>query len=707
MTVRLALVCTILSMTLSAQQPMLTYPRAKKVDQVDDFFGTKIADPYRWLEDADAPDTRAWIEAQNALTFAFLEKIPERAAIQKRLTALWNYERYGAPSREGAWYVFTQERRPPEPGRRLQDEVASTRPPEVLIDPNTLSPDGTVALGEMSFSEDGRHMAYSLAAVRLRLAGVARARRGDWQGPAGPDQVVEVQRRGVAEGRLRLLLRAATTRRRTVPPCRPSTRTRRCTSTRSAPPGPGRAGLRASRQAGLGLRRRRDRRRPVPASSTRPRGRRTRTACSSATWPNPKGAIEPFLDDFDAAYTVVGNDGELFYVLTDKGAPRYRLVAIEPHGPTAAAWKTLIPEAPGRDVLESVTMVNDQFVTVWMTDAHNALRVHGLDGRRAQGRGAADASAPSAALSGRRRHSEAFYAFTSSRTRRRSSGTTSATGASTVFKKPTVDFDAAPVRDRAGLLPVEGRHEDPDVHRPHRKGLVRDGQNPTLLYGYGGFNISLTPAFSAGHRGVARDGRRLTRSANLRGGGEYGKEWHDAGRLKNKQNVFDDFIAAAECLIREQYTSASKARDRGRQQRRPAGRRVHDPAAGPVRRGAARRGRDGHAPLPQVHDRLGVDVRLRRPGHEGRVRHAIKYSPLHNIKPGVRYPATLVTTADHDDRVVPAHSFKFAAALQAAQAGAGAGADPHRDQGRPRRRQADHQADRGARRTSSRSSPAS
>jgi prolyl oligopeptidase len=651
-------------MTLTAQQGPLTYPQAKKVDQVDDYFGTKIADPYRWLENPDAPDTRAWIEAENKLTFGFLEKIPERARILKRLTAVWNYERFGAPSREGVWYIFSR-----NDGLQNQAVLYKTRSlsaaPEVLIDPNTLSADGTVALGGASFSDDGRRMAYAIAVagsdwLEWRVRDVATSddlpdvikwskfsdatwlKDGSGFYYARYDAPKEGAALQAVNKNQKVFFHAI------------GTPQEQDALVYERPDKP---------DWGFAIDITEDGRFLVISQSE---GTEIQNRVFLRDLADPNGKIEPFLNEFDAAYIVVGNDGDVLYVLTNNGAPRYRLVAIDRRSPQPASWKTLIAEAPGRDVLDSVTMVNDQFVTLWMTDAHSALRVHGLDGARVK-----DVTLPGIGtvsnLTGRRKHSEAFYLFASYLYPTTSYRYDFATGDSTVFRKPRVDFDAGRYETTQVFYPSKDGTKIP-MFVTSRKGLARNGRNPTLLYGYGGFNIPVLPSFSVSSATWLEMGGVFA-VANLRGGGEYGEAWYDAGKLKNKQNVFDDFIAAAEFLIRERYTSTPKLA-------------IEGASNGGLLVGACLTQRPDlfGAALPAV----GVMDMLRYqkftigwawksdygdPAAKEGFEINIKYSPLHNIKPGVKYPPTLATTADHDDRVVPAHSFKFTAALQAAQAG--------------------------------------
>jgi prolyl oligopeptidase len=660
----LSILAVFMSVTLAAQQGPYKYPQAKKVDQTDDFFGTKIADPYRWLEDADAPDTRAWIDAENEVTFGYLRQIPERERIGKRLWALWDYERYGVPSREGRWYAFSR-----NTGTQNQDVIYKAASlgaaPEVLIDPNTLSKDGTVALGPMAFSDDGTHLAYAISAAG-----------SDWQewrvrdvatGQDLPDLLRWSKFSGAAwlkdgsgfyYGRYEAprdgnLLQAVNKNQKL---CFHAVGTpqEKDALVYERPDKP---------DWGFGAEVTDDGRFLLVYQTE---GTENRNRIFVRDLADPNGRIEPFLNEFDAAYTVVGNDGDTFYVMTNHGAPRYTLVAIARANPGPANWKTIVPEAPGTEVLDGVTMVNDQFVTNWMADAHTALRLYSRAGAKLK-----DLSLPAlgtvAGFSGKRSHKEGFYAFTSYTYPATIYRYDFAKGESTIFKQPTVDFDAAKYETVQVFYPSKDGTKIP-MFLTHRKGLARDGQNPTYLYGYGGFDISLTPAFSPAMAAWLEMGG-IYAVANLRGGGEYGQAWYDAGRLKHKQNVFDDFIAAGEYLIRERYTSTPKLAIAGGSNggllvgacmtQRPDLFGAALPAVGVMDMLRYHKFTIGWAWKSDYGDpdtKEGFDIN-------------IAYSPLHSIKPGTSYPATLVTTADHDDRVVPAHSFKFIAALQAAQAG--------------------------------------
>lgn len=653
-----------MSTTRSAQQGPLSYPETRKVSQIDDFHGTAIADPYRWLEESDTPETRAWIEAQNRLTFGYLDGIPERAAIKARLTQLWDYERFGVPSREGPWYIYSR-----NTGLQKQAVIYKAKTldaaGDVLLDPNTWSEDGTIAVAGMSCSHDGRWLAYAKSisgsdwlewhvrdvatnadlpdVVRWsKFSGAAWLKDGSGFFYARYDAPMDGQLlQGVNKNQQICFHTVGTLQDQdTVVYKRPD-----------------------KPDWGFGAAVTEDGRFLVLYQTE---GTDTRNRVFLRDLRDPGGEVVPLFDAFDAAYNVVGHDGDTFYVLTNNAAPRYRLVAVSRANPEPGAWTNVIPEAPGRDVLDSVSMVNDQFVTTWMTDAHTTARVYARDGARIR-----DLALPGLGtvsdVSGRRSHREVFYAFTSYTDPTTIFRYDFTTGTTAAFRRPSVDFETARYETVQVFYPSKDGTRIP-MFLTCRKGLVKDGQNPTYLYGYGGFNIPLTPGFSPAIAAWLEMGG-IYAVANLRGGGEYGQAWYDAGRLQAKQNVFDDFIAAAEYLIRERFTSTPKLAMAGG-------------SNGGLLVGACLTQRPDlfGAALPAV----GVLDMLRYhtftigwawtsdygdPDTKEGFEMNIRYSPLHNLKPGTTYPATLVTTADHDDRVVPAHSFKFVAALQAAQAG--------------------------------------
>jgi prolyl oligopeptidase len=639
------------------------YPQTKTVTQLDDYFGTKVADPYRWLEDDNAADTKAWVEAQNAVTFAYLEKIPARAAIRSRLTTLWNYERYELPRKRGAYYVFTR-------NDGLQNQAVYYRAksldatPEVLLDPNALSPDGTIAVGSATFSDDGRYMAYSLSEsgsdwIRWKVREVATGKdladEIRWSKFSGAAWLKDGSGffysrydapktgealTGVNKNQKVYFHKLGTPQDADV-------------LTYARPDQP---------DWGLGADVTDDGKYLLiyQSEGTDPRNRIFVKDLSQ-----PAAQVQPFLDQFDASYNVVGNDGATFYALTDQGAPRKRLVAITLGQAAPTAWQTLIAEGPKQDVLDDVTMAGDRFVAKWQIDAQNKLRVYGLDGRLAH-----DVALPTIGtvrFSGRREQAEGFYSFSSYAYPPAIFKLDVPSGRSTVFKQPKVAFDPTQYETTQVFYASKDGTRIP-MFLTHKKGLQKTGANPTYLYGYGGFDISLTPGFSPSSLAWMEMGG-VYAVANLRGGGEYGKAWHDAGRLANKQNVFDDFIAAAEYLIKEKYTSSPKLAIGGGSNggllvgavmtQRPELFGAALPAVGVMDMLRFHKFTIGWAwksDYGSSETKEGFDV-------------LYKYSPLHNLKPGTAYPATMVTTADHDDRVVPAHSFKFAAALQAAHKG--------------------------------------
>jgi prolyl oligopeptidase len=656
-----ALLIPAMIVTIDGQS--LQYPDTRKSAQTDDYFGAAVADPYRWLEDDNSAETAAWVAAQNKVTFAYLAGIPARERLRQRLTELWNYERYGSPKREGAAYVFSK-----NDGLQNQPVIYKARTldatPEVLLDPNTLSADGTVALGAAAFSDDGRLMAYAVATSgsdwhEWRVRDVATAtdradvikwskfsgaawkkdgsgfyyarfdapKAGDELSAVNKNQKVYFHELGAAQDADVLVYQR---------PDKPDW------------------GFNPEVT---------DDGKYLLLYQSEGTERENRIFVQDLA--KPGSTLEPFLDAFDASYQIVGNDGATFYVLTDKDASRGRLVAINRASPAPASWKTLIGEGPNRDVLGSVAMLGSRFVASWQVDAHEKLRVYGLNG--APEREIALPTIGSVSFSSRRRDTEGFYSFTSFTYPTTVFRYDPVTGASTVFKRPTVKFSPDAYETTQVFYPSKDGTKIP-MFITARKGLAKNGANPTLLYAYGGFNISLTPAFRPDTIAWLEMGG-VYAVPNLRGGGEYGKAWHDGGRLAVKQNVFDDFIAAAEYLIAQKYTSTPKLAMSGG-------------SNGGLLVGACMTQRPDlfGAALPAV----GVMDMLRF--HKFTIGWAwksdygssetkegfatlIKYSPLHNLKPGTAYPPTLITTADHDDRVVPAHSFKFAAALQAAQKG--------------------------------------
>jgi prolyl oligopeptidase len=651
-------------------EPGLTYPVAARGDVVDDYHGTKVADPYRWLEDTDAPDTRAWIDAQNALTFGFLEAIPERAAITARLTALWNYERFGIPFRKGKHRFVTK-------NDGLQNQAvlyvapatdAAMATPRVLLDPNALAADGTVALAATSVSHDGTRLAYGLQAAG-----------SDW---------VEWHVRDVATGKDAVdVLKwskfggASWTRdgkgfyyaRFPVPKAGDSLTAENTNQSLWY------HRLGTKQEADQLIYERPDEPKWYLGGGVTDDGRYLLIYLAKGTGPQNqllvqdlkgttpakrKGALTTLIGAWEAEYTVIGNDGPVLYVKTDLDAPRGRVIAIDLRKPDKASWRELVPQA--REPIAGATIVGDQLFVEYMVDAKSAIKVHGLDGKHLR-----DVALPgigsAGGFGGERDDRETFFSFTSYTQPAGIYRYDLASGAVTPWKLPTLDFDGAAYETTQVFYPSKDGTKVP-MFLTHKKGLALDGDNPTLLYGYGGFSVPLTPGFSSTYAVWLERGGVLA-IANLRGGSEYGEEWHLAGTKAKKQNVFDDFIAAAEYLIARRYT-------------RPAKLAIQGGSNGGLLVGAmlTQRPELFGAALPAV----GVMDMLRfhkftigwgwiddygSSDDPAEFKTLYAYSPLHRIKDGVAYPPTLVTTGDHDDRVVPGHSFKFTAALQRAHRG--------------------------------------
>ena len=649
-----------------SQAQTLQYPSARKSDVVDDYHGTKVADPYRWLEDPDSPESRSWIEAENRLTNAYLADIPARGRIRDRLTKLWNYPKFGAPFRKAGRYFFFK-----NDGLQNQSvlykQASLSANPETLLDPNLLSEDGTVALSSLAVSDDGRLLAYGTAASgsdweEFRVRDVA-------TGQDRPDHLKWIKFSGASwtkDGAGFFYSRYPEPTEKALTDVnrfqklyyhRLGTDQAEDVLVYERPDQPD-WGMNAEvtddgRYAILNVWLGTDRRNRVYYRDLK-----------SAKRPTVKGDVVRLLDDFDASYAFVGSDGSVFYFLTDLDAPRKRVIAIDTRHPERGRWREVIPQGP--DVLEGVQIIHDTFVANSMHDASSRLRLFGLDGRPLK-----ELTLPTlgsvGAISGERKDDEMFYAFTSFLYPTTIFRYDFKTGATSVFKAPTIDFDPSGYETKQVFYASKDGTRVP-MFITHKKGLALDGSNPTLLYGYGGFNISLTPSFSVSNL-VWLERGGVYAVPNLRGGGEYGEEWHQAGMLDRKQNVFDDFIAAAEYLIAQRYTSTPKLAIAGG-------------SNGGLLIGAVLNQRPDlfGAALPAV----GVMDMLRfhkftigwawvteygSADSVAQFPYLYKYSPLHNIHPGTKYPATLVTTADHDDRVVPGHSFKFTATLQAAQAG--------------------------------------
>jgi prolyl oligopeptidase len=661
---RIALSVFVLASTalLSSQtDPPLVYPKAKTVDQVDDYHGVKVADPYRWLEDTDSADTHAWVEAENKLTFSYLDQIPYRGAIRERLLKLWNYERFTAPEQEGERYFY-------EHNNGLQNQnvlfVADSLngEPRVLLDPNTLSSDGTVALAGTAVTDDGKLMAYG-----TETSG------SDWMewhvrdvdtGKDLPDVIkwVKFSRASWTKDDKGFFYSRYDEPKGTA--LREANYFQRLYYHR----------LGTLQSEDKLIYERPDNKELLFQGDVTDDGRYLVIQVSQGTSPKtrlyykdltqPDSQVVKLLDDFDAHYEVVDNDGPVFWIQTDLDAPRSRLIAIDTRHPERKNWRTIVPQSA--DTLEATNVVDNKFLMRYLKDAKTEVRVYDLNGKFLRnvdlpGIGTAGG------FHGKRNYKETFYSFTSFVSPTTIYRYDPEAGKSSVFRQPKVDFDSSQYETTEVFYHSKDGTRVP-MFLTYKKGLKRDGQNPTLLYAYGGFDISLTPLFSVPNL-VWLEMGGIYAQPNLRGGGEYGEQWHLAGTKSRKQNVFDDFFAAAEWLIANKYTSTPKLAIRGA-------------SNGGLLMGASLTERPDlfGAALPEV----GVMDMLRF--HKFTIGWAwtsdyglsdnaedfkwlYAYSPLQNLKPGTKYPPTMISTADHDDRVVPGHSFKFAATMQADQAG--------------------------------------
>ena len=638
------------------------YPSSRKADQVDDYHGTKVADPYRWLENPDSEETKAWVEEQNQITFSYLGEIPVREQIKQRLTQLWNYEKYGSPFKEGDRYFYFK-----NDGLQNQSVLYTLTSldaePTVLLDPNTLSEDGTIALSGLSITEDGKLMAYGLSTsgsdwiewkVRdvetgndlsdhlkwVKFSGTSWTHDGEGFFYSRYDEPNEATKLEDINYYQKLYYHK----------------------------------LGTPQSADILIYHRPDQKEWMFGAGVTEDGRYLIISIDRGTDPKnlvlykdlqtPDSPVVELISEFEANYSFIDNDGSVFWFRTDLDAPRGRVIAIDSNNPARDNWQEIIPQAA--ETLEGVGLLNNQFVADYLKDARSSIKIFNLDGsfiREVELPGIGSAGG----FGGKRYDTETFYTFTSFTTPGTIYRYNMVSGESTLFRKPNVAFNPDEYETKQVFYSSKDGTQVP-MFITHKKGLQLDGNNPTLLYGYGGFNVSLTPSFSVS-RLVWMEMGGVYALPNLRGGGEYGEEWHQAGTKLNKQNVFDDFIAAAEWLINNKYTQPAKLA-------------INGGSNGGLLVGACMTQRPDlfGAALPAV----GVMDMLRfhkftigwawcsdygSPENLDEFKALYAYSPLHNLKPGTPYPATMITTADHDDRVVPAHSFKFAAALQEAHAG--------------------------------------
>jgi prolyl oligopeptidase len=662
--VTLALLGTI-TLWAVAEERSLKYPNTRKTDQVDDYHGTKVVDPYRWLEDdvRKSKEAADWVEAENKVTFAYLESIPQRHKIRERMTELWNYPRYSAPHKEGSKYYYSK-----NDGLQNQavmyelDTLDGT--PKLLLDPNTWSKDGTVALAGIAFTDDARYLAY----------GVAEA-GSDWN----MWKVMDVASRKVLDDEIKWVKFGGASwthdnkgffySRFPEPKANEtfqglSFNQKLYYHKLGTPQSEDALVYERPDQPKWTINGQvtHDGRYLIVSIGDGTTSRKSRTYFKDLKEPDAK--LTPLIDNFDSRNSFIDNVGPQFYFRTDKDAPLGRVVAIDLAKPDE--WKEIVPQA--KDSLGSVSIVGERIIADYLKDAQSQVKLFGLDGKETN-LFTWPMPVSVSGFGGKRTDTETFYSVSSFALPADIYRLDLRTMDAKLFRRAEVKFKPEDYDVKQEFYKTKDGTRVP-IFISYKKGLRKDGNNPTLLYGYGGFNIALTPVFSVA-RLVWMEMGGIMAVANLRGGSEYGEEWHRAGTKNHKQNVFDDFIAAAEYLIAEKYTSTPKLAIQGGSNggllvgacmtQRPDLYGACLPAVGVM---DMLRFQKFTAGRYWVDDYGSADNAEEFPA-------LYAYSPYHALlKNGPKkYPATLVTTADTDDRVVPGHSFKFAAALQAMQTG--------------------------------------
>ncbi|RDI51308.1 prolyl oligopeptidase [Flavobacterium glaciei] len=635
----------------------ITYPTTNKGETVDTYFDTKLPDPYRWLEDDKSAETGAWVKAQNEVTYGYLNQIPFRDALKARMEKLWNYEKIGAPFKEGNFTYYYKNNGLQNQSVLYRKDAKGTE--TVFLDPNTFSKDGTTSLGGLDFSKDGSKVAYAISEggsdwrkviimdaisqkiiedtiVDVKFSGVS------WKGnegfyyssydkPKGSELSAKTDQHklyfhklGTAQKDDKVIFGA-------------------------------------------------DQKRRYVGGGVTEDDRYLVITASNSTYGNelyikdltkPNSPIVTIVDNFKSDNNIIENEGGKLFIETDLNAPNKRIVTVDIKNPKPENWKDFIAET--ENVLSPSTG-GGYFFANYMKDAVSVVKQYDYSGKlvreiKLPGVGTAGG------FGGKKKEKTLYYSFTNYITPGSTFSFEPQTGTSTVYQKPKVDFDSEKYESKQVFYTSKDGTKIPMIIT-HKKGLKLDGTNPTMLYGYGGFNVSLTPSFSIANA-VWMENGGVYAVPNLRGGGEYGKKWHDAGTKMQKQNVFDDFIAAAEYLIAQKYTSSQYLAIRGGSNggllvgatmtQRPDLMKVALPAVGVMdmlRYHTFTAGAGWAYDYGTAQDSKEMFSYIKG------------YSPVHNVKTGTQYPATMVTTGDHDDRVVPAHSFKFAAELQEKQTG--------------------------------------
>jgi prolyl oligopeptidase len=644
------------------QTNTVTYPKTKKVDTVTNYFGTQVKDPYRWLEDDMSEETARWVEDQNKTTFGYLENIPFREELKQRLTTLWNYEKVGAPFKEGDYSYFYK-------NDGLQNQYVIYRyktgqdpnKTEVFLDPNTFTEDGTISLGGLSFSENGSLAAYSISEggsdwrkvlvmnaqskeiiedtiVDVKFSGISWLKNegfyySSYDKPKGSELSAKTDQHklyyhklGTSQKEDELIF----------------------------------GGTPEQKHRYVGGRTTQDNKYLIVSASVSTSGNKLFIKDLG----DPKSPFVTVQKDTDSDTSVIDNVGSKLYLVTNRNAPNKKVVTVDASSPGPENWKDLIEET--KNVLRASTGGGYVFAN-YMENAVSVIKQYTYDGTLVR-----EVALPGVGSAGgfgaKKQDTSLYYSFTNYLTPGSIYSYEISSGTSKLYKKPSIDFNSDEYQSRQVFYTSKDGTQVPMIIT-HKKGIVLDGTNPTILYGYGGFNISLTPSFSITNAVWMEQGG-VYAVANLRGGGEYGKKWHDAGTKLQKQNVFDDFIAAAEYLIGKKYTSSDFLAIRGGSNggllvgatmtQRPDLIKVALPAVGVL---DMLRYHTFTAGAGWAYD-YGTAQQSKE-----MFEYLKAYSPVHNVTPGTKYPATMVTTGDHDDRVVPAHSFKFAAELQEKQGG--------------------------------------
>jgi prolyl oligopeptidase len=642
----------------------LTYPTSKKIEHVDTYHGESIADPYRWLEDENSAETAAWVASQNRVTFGYLEKIPFRQQLNARLEKLYNYPKYSSPSRRGEYFFFSK-----NDGLQNQSVLYIQKgldgTPEVLFDPNKLSEDGTSRLGTFALSDDGKMAVYGVSKggsdwqdyyVMDIASKKTQADKVEWvkvSGAAWAGDGFFYSRYPAPEEGKKLTSKNENHQVYFHKIGTPQSEDELVYEDKANP----------QRFHTVGTTD--DERYAILTISERGKGKKGNAVFYRDLTRNDKTWMPIIAEIGDDSYGVIDNVGDKFLIETDRKAPNSRIILFDPQNPAEANWKEIIPEKP--EPLQGSGTAGGKLFVTYLKDVTTRAYVYSLDGKleneiQLPGIGSAGG------FGGRPDDKFVFYTFSSFNFPPTIYKYDIATKKSTLFRAPEIPgFRATDYETKQVFYNSKDGTRVP-MFLVHKKGLKLNGQNPTLLYGYGGFNVTNSPGFSSLRMALLEQGV-IYASANLRGGGEYGEKWHEAGTKLKKQNVFDDFIAAAEYLIANKYTSANKLAIQGG-------------SNGGLLVGAVMNQRPElfRVAIPQV----GVMDMLRfhkftigwnwiadygSSDNPSEFKALRAYSPLHNIQSGVKYPATLITTADHDDRVVPLHSFKYAATLQAAQGG--------------------------------------